>query len=86
MSNRDLRIMACTFCRDPQFQEWAQQQDPGLSIVAAGKSAREQSAKDFILVRCQVTSRNDLDLYAYAAERFHELVRKPFLAWKEGRP
>uniref|UniRef100_A0AAU6W2W2 Uncharacterized protein n=1 Tax=Pseudomonas phage Touem01 TaxID=3138548 RepID=A0AAU6W2W2_9VIRU len=59
------------------------QQAPGQAIIAPGKAAREQEAKDFILARCQVTSRNDLDAYPHAAARFHEAVRKPFLAWKE---
>ena len=78
MSNRDLCIMACVFCRDPQFQEWC--------TTPAEKAAgwdREEVAKQFILRLCGVLSRNELDTNPEAAKRFHELVRKPFLEWKE---
>lgn len=77
---RDLCIMACIFCRDPDFWRW-------LEVLAAadGKpqwKATEAGAKAFILSRCAVDSRNDLDRDPAAAERFHNLVRKPYLEWK----
>lgn len=67
--------MACVFCRDPAFQRW-------VSIGAASQ-INENGAKAFILSLCRVGSRNELDASPEAAERFHELVRKPFVAWKE---
>lgn len=76
MSRRDLCIMACVFCRDPEFQGW-------LASRAGADRKDEAQAKAFILTACGVASRNDLDTNPAAAERFHELVRKPFLAWKE---
>lgn len=64
-----LCIMACTFCTDPVFSEWA------------GTSTDEQ-AKKFILDACEIKSRKELDTCPDAAELFHLLVRKPFMAWK----
>lgn len=74
--SRDLCIMACTFCRDPQFRQW---------MTREGPSINEARAKEIILGVCGITSRNALDTDPAAAERFHELVRKPFLEWKEQR-
>lgn len=86
MSSRELCIMACVFCRDWAFQDWAHQQirDRDL-VVVNGKLAGhgEAMAKAFILHVCEMSSRNDLDVDAAAAERFHARVRKPFLEWKE---
>lgn len=79
MSNRDLCIMACIFCRDPEFHRW-------LSETAGLPKPRDGQAKAFILRQCQVESRNDLDTDPDAAQRFHDLVRKPFLEWKEHQP
>ena len=77
---RDLCIAACVFCRDPKFLAWMQELD-GTGFVFD-----EKDAKEFILVACNVTSRNFLDTDLVAAERFHEQIRKPFLAWKEANP
>jgi hypothetical protein len=78
MSSRELCIMACIFCREPQFHQW-------LAETTDLVKPRDGQAKAFILRQCQVSSRNDLDTDPDAAARFHDLVRKPFLAWKEER-
>lgn len=78
MSKRDLCIMACIFCRDPQFQSWAD--SLGARRVDGG-----EAAKGFILDTCGVESRNALDTDEAAGERFHDSIRKPFLAWKEAQ-
>lgn len=74
--SRDLCIMACVFCRDPQFWQWADFNSP--AVIASA-----DAAKVFILTTCQVKSRNELDTDEAAGQRFHTLVRAPFLAWKE---
>lgn len=74
--SRDLCIMACIFCREPSFQEWL------ASLAAPSVPFTDEMAKEFILTACQVDSRNDLDRDPAAAQRFHDLVRKPYLAWK----
>jgi hypothetical protein len=87
--SRDLCIMACVFCRDPVFQEWAGQQARARRYLFTACDMREDSelmAKLLILAACSVESRNALDTSPGAAELFHERVRKPFLAWRESRP
>lgn len=78
--NRDLCIMACVFCKDPLFQEWAGERAYGLGVRLS-----EEGAKEYILHLCDVRTRNDLDRVPAAAELFHKRIREPFLAWKEAR-
>lgn len=75
-NSRDLCIMACVFCRDPKFWHWADFNSP--AVIASA-----DAAKAFITNTCQVKSRIDLDTNEAAGQRFHDLVRAPFLAWKE---
>ena len=87
--SRELCIMACVFCRDGAFQTWAVARCAEIKLDVPGgpgPGMRERFAKALILNLADVTSRNDLDTDPDAAARFHDLVRKPFLAWKEGRP
>lgn len=79
---RDLCVMACIFCRDPQFLAWVDYMAKQSGYVADVK-ATEADAKEFILAICEIQTRNDLDRYQEAAELFHENIRKPYLAWKE---
>lgn len=74
---RELCVMACCFCKSKDFQAW-------LSSLA-GAQINETGAKRFILNTCRITSRNELDTNPEAAKRFHDLVRTPFLAWKEAQ-
>ena len=84
--NRDLRIMACCFCKDPLFHKWMLTKLHAVAIICTRNITNEDAAKQFILETCKVSSRNDLDRIPLAAQRFHELVRKPFLEWKEAQP
>lgn len=74
--SRELRIMACAFCRYRDFLEYLQEIDPQHEPWTEG------SAKEFILAVCKIKSRSDLDRNSEAANMFHELVRKPFLNWR----
>lgn len=74
--SRDLCIMACAFCRYPDFRKYLQEIDPQHETWTEG------GAKEFILAICGVDSRRDLDRNPGAAQRFHQLVRVPFLAWR----
>lgn len=73
---RELCIMACAFCRHLDFREYLQEIDPRHEEWTEG------AAKGFILAICNINSRNELDRDSAAANRFHELVRIPFLAWR----
>lgn len=81
---RDLCIMACVFCKDPLFWAWLQQQ---IEAVAGPLRTKmdEAGAKAFITSRCRVSSRTALDTDPDAATRFHDLIRLPFIAWKEAQ-
>lgn len=98
--NRDLCIMACVFCKEPLFWQWLNNAYPlpkpvgrfavhlGEKLVGECKPVAthdEASAKAEILRVCGVASRNDLDRNPTSAELFHERIRKPYLAWKEGQ-
>lgn len=85
---RDLCIMACVFCRDPLFWRWMHALDAEGNAAGRVTSTAvfgDAAAKAFILRACQIDSRNDLDTNPAAAERFHALVRAPFLTWKEAQ-
>lgn len=84
MSNRQLCVMACVFCKTPLFLLWVDHmaKQAGYEVDIAATPA---DAKEFILKICNITSRNYLDTDPAAAELFHEYVRKPFNDWKEAR-
>jgi hypothetical protein len=71
----ELCILACTFCADKEFWKWAdwEREDP---------CTNEAEAKQFILDKCGITSRKELDTSIAAAKVFHEEIRKPFVAWR----
>lgn len=74
----ELCIMACTFCADPLFWEWAGWADDAFITS-------ESEAKQFILDVCEIDSRKKLDDFSSAARTFHNEIRKPFLNWKAKR-
>lgn len=80
---RDLRIMACVFCKEPMFHKWMLTQRAAVAILCAANISNEAAAKEFILQVCGVASRNDLDTNPAAAELFHQHIRRPFLEWRD---
>lgn len=74
---RDLCIMACVFCRDPVFWAWLNQ--AGIACQTS------DDAKDAVLDLCAVASRSHIDTDPAAAQRFHQLVRAPFVFWRQER-
>lgn len=70
-----LCVMACTFCADLKFQEWA-------DSLSDTRIEDEKDAKSLICAVCGIKSRKELDADKYAATRFHTLIREPFLAWR----
>lgn len=70
-----LCIMACTFCADPEFRQWA-------DSVGADRIESEGDAKLFILRECGVSSRKQLDTDPDATKRFHKLIREPYMTWR----
>lgn len=70
----ELCIMACTFCADPKFWEWAS--------MSQYECRTEAHAKEWVLGVCSVQSRKEIDTNKIAETRFHTLIREPFLAWR----
>jgi hypothetical protein len=71
--------LAVQWCKDEAFQYWS---CPAGMISAAnpfGQPPNEQTAKQFILNQCQVASRRELDTNEQAANRFHTLIRIPYM-------
>lgn len=63
--------------RDPEFRAFV-----GYFMVPP-REVDVDTAAEFIRVACGVDSRRELARHAGAAERFHNIIRKPFLAWKK---
>lgn len=68
--------MAGMLARDAQFREW-------VAIVSGQEGIREEHAADWIRFICEIESRRDLAKNTAASLRFENLIRKPFVAWKE---
>lgn len=71
----ELCVMACTFCADKQFWLWC--------AFRPEFTGGEEGAKAVILEVCRITSRKHLDTEPMAADRFHKLIREPYLAWRK---
>lgn len=74
--------IAARWCRDPAFQQWIEERS-GRQRRHRGDEGPEQAeamTRALILVACGINSRAELDHDADAAERFDELVRRPYLA------
>lgn len=63
-----LCLLAVQWCKNPQFQIWADVQD-------------EESAKNYILATCVIQSRKELDGEKDAADAFEICIRKPYMAY-----
>lgn len=74
----ELCVMACTFCADPKFWQWA-------DLTSEEPIEGELGAKEFILNMCGVLSRKELDIHPTAATRFHAKIREPFIRWRNNQ-
>lgn len=61
--------------RQPEFRAWLAE--------AAHQPITADDAAEFIRIACGVDSRRELDTNGGAADRFHTIVRRPFLAWRD---
>ena len=68
--------LAGSLPRDPKFREWA-------ASHAEVDPLTVDEAAEFIRVVCNVESRRQLATDPHAEERFHQYLRRPFVAWKE---
>lgn len=63
--------------RDPQFREWVSQYTVPPQQVSVDQAAA------FIREVCQIESRRALAEDAAAEQRFHQFLRRPFVAWRD---
>jgi hypothetical protein len=63
--------------RDPQFRAWVSQ------YTVPPQSVDADQAAEFIRVVCQIDSRRQLAEDRQAEKRFHQFLRRPFVAWRE---
>jgi hypothetical protein len=56
--------------KNPRFREWCGERE-------------ERHAAEFIRERCGVMSRRDIATNPEAAQRFHNLIRRPFVEYLE---
>lgn len=65
----ELARMAGVFCKDRDFWNFL-------------KLDSEEATKNWICFKCGIKSRAELDHNSIAANKFHELFRKPFNEWR----
>lgn len=77
----DLAKLAGILCGDPEFQAWIEKAAAPTWQIADAPADATPAERAAVLVRlmCGVESRAELDHNGDAAERFHELIRKPWL-------
>ncbi|VVE07215.1 hypothetical protein [Pandoraea terrigena] len=74
---QSLTRLAGILPRQSEFRAWLAE--------AAHQPISADDAAEFIRIACGVDSRRQIDQDAGAAERFHTIVRRPYLAWRDGR-
>lgn len=65
----ELARLAGQLCQNSQFQEWCE-------------SESAEAAAEWLRSVCDIESRAELDHDAGAANKFHQLVRLPYLEWR----
>jgi hypothetical protein len=64
--------------RDPRFREF-------VAAFVTFDDVTERDAAQFIRFACEIESRAELETNKEAERRFHEYVRRTFVAWRDGR-
>jgi hypothetical protein len=70
-------------CGEPTFQAWAALPRPKRWRIDDIDQSPQGRAKAVILCLCDVQSRKELDTNPVAAQRLHDLVRRPYMQWLE---
>ncbi|MDN7897185.1 hypothetical protein QZM82_13390 [Burkholderia cepacia] len=71
--------LACNLPRDPQFREWVSQ------YTVPPQPVDVDTAAEFIRVVCQIDTRKQLATDRAAEQRFHQFLRRPFVAWRDNQ-
>jgi hypothetical protein len=75
-----LAKLAGMLCADPEFWTFLTHQ---FSLEEACES--DEGAAEVIREACEIESRSELDWHTEAADRFHSLIRGPWIKWRERR-
>lgn len=82
----DLCRMAAMWCKDPVFLNWLRMFhlvacDEVIDELEDRPCSGEDLAARVVRDLCGVVTRRDLDTNPDAAKKFHELIRRPYLAY-----
>jgi hypothetical protein len=69
--------LAGALCRNPLFRKWV-----GLWMVPP-REVDVDTAAQFIREVCEIESRKALADNPQAEQRFHNFLRKPYVAWRD---
>jgi hypothetical protein len=74
---------AALLCENPMFHQFLSERVTykGKQVTSEHWGSNDNAAK-WVRYKCHVESRSQLDSDSTAAERFHQLVRKPYTAWR----
>lgn len=61
------------------FREWVTTFTPHIDFV------NEEQAAEFIRLVCEIESRAELKTNAEAMRRFHTIIRRTYIAWRDER-
>ena len=75
----DALELAVMLPRNPVFREWV------TTFTDDTETVSEDQAVRFVRIVCEIESRAELATNPEAARRFHELLRRNFVAWRDGR-
>lgn len=65
--------------RDPQFRAWVAQ------WMVPPREVDIDTAASFIRTVCEIDTRKQLSTDRAAEQRFHQFLRRPFVAWRDQR-
>lgn len=71
-------VLSVLLPRDPMFRAFL-----GYFMVPARDDVTVDEAAEFIKAKVGIESRNELKTDRRAQQRFHEVLMKPYAAWKE---
>ena len=75
-----LAKLAGMLCADPEFWNFLTKQFTLTAVCECDATAAE-----IIREVCEIESRSELDWHTDAANRFHSLIRSPWIKWRERR-
>ena len=76
-----LALLAVQWCKEPKFWEWLTQLNEVSGFLTKVTFITELRAKQWILFKCGIDSRKELNTNAESAEKFNYWFREPYMEW-----